>query len=114
MWTFINDCYHMTKVTIVKNYRNTVTLRQVDLSELVQIIQDQAYEELCRRNKQRIMRAYNGLVLLEVNNLAGSEEADAVRKGAAQIPHRKPMLCARVLPRFPIPYSPLSGPVDGV
>ena len=127
MWTFINDCYHMTKVTIVKNYRNTVTLRQVDLSELVQMIQEQAYEELCRqlrdiyplvevrqkydamdglfhlytkdipkvcfssqmenRNKQRIMRAYNGLVLLEVNNLAGSEEADAVRKGAAQIPH---------------------------
>ena len=39
------------------------------------------------RNKQRIMRAYNGLVLLEVNNLAGFEEAEAVRKGAAQIPH---------------------------
>jgi hypothetical protein len=33
------------------------------------------------------MRAYNGLVLLEVNNLAGFDEADAVRKGAAQIPH---------------------------
>ena len=39
------------------------------------------------RNKQRVMRAYNGLVLLEVNNLAGFEEAEAVRKGAAQIPH---------------------------
>ena len=49
MWTFINDCYHMTKVTIVKNYRNTVTLRQVDLPELVQMIQEQAYEELCRQ-----------------------------------------------------------------
>ena len=117
----------MTKVTIIKNYRNTMTLRQVELSELVQMIQEQAYEELCRqlrdiyplaevrqkydamdglfhlytkdipkvcfssqmenRNKQRIIRAYNGLVLLEVNNLAGPEEADAVRKGAAQIPH---------------------------
>ena len=39
------------------------------------------------RNKQRIMRAYNGLVLLEVNNLAGFEEAEAVRKGASQIPY---------------------------
>ena len=49
MWTFINDCYHMTKVTIVKNYRNTMTLRQVELSEIVQMIQEQAYEELCRQ-----------------------------------------------------------------
>ena len=117
----------MSKVTIVKTYRNTVTLRQMDMPEIVQTIQGEAYGELCRvlrriyplvevrqkydamdglfhlytkdiprvcfssqmenRNKQRIMKAYNGLVLLEVNNLAGSEEADAVRKGAAQIPH---------------------------
>ena len=117
----------MTKVTIVKNYRNNVTLRQIDLSEAVQMIQEQAYEALCQqlrhvyplvevrqkydamdglfnlytkdipkvcftalmenRNKQRIIRAYNGLVLLEVNNLAGFEEAEAVRKGASQIPH---------------------------
>ena len=39
----------MTKVTIVKNYRNNVTLRQIDLSEAVQIIQEQAYEELCQQ-----------------------------------------------------------------
>ena len=116
----------MTKVTIIKNYRNTVTLRQVDLSEVVQAIQQKAYQEQCKklrdiyplaevrqkfdtmdgllplytkdlpkvcfssqmenRNKQQVMRAYNGLVLLEVNNLAGFEEAEAVRKGAAQIP----------------------------
>ena len=117
----------MTKVTIIKNYRNNITLRQLDLSEVVQAIQGQTYEELCEqlrhvyplvevrqkydamdglidlytkdlpkvcftsqmenRNKQRIIRAYNGLVLLEVNNLAGFEEAEAVRKGASQIPH---------------------------
>ena len=117
----------MTKVTIIKNYRNNITLRQLDLSEVVQAIQGQTYEELCEqlrhvyplvevrqkydatdglidfytkelpkvcftsqmenRNKQRMMRAYNGLVLLEVNNLAGFEEAEAVRKGASQIPH---------------------------
>ena len=117
----------MSKVTIVKNYRNTLTLRQMELSEIVQAIQDQAYQEQCEqlrdvyplvevrqmydamdgllhlytkdlpkicftsqmenRNKQRIIRAYNGLVLLEVNNLAGFDEAEAVRKGAAQIPH---------------------------
>ena len=115
------------KVTIVKNYRNTMTLRQLELDEAVRMIKDETYGEQCRqlrevyplaevrqtydamdgllhlyskdiprvcftslmenRNKQRIMRAYNGLVLLEVNNLAGLEEAEAVRKGAAQIPH---------------------------
>ena len=39
----------MIKVTIIKNYRNTLTLRQVDLSEAVQMIQEQAYEELCHQ-----------------------------------------------------------------
>ena len=113
----------MTKVTLIKNYRNTVTLKQLELQEIVQAIQDQAYKELFHqlryvyplaevrqkydatdgllnlytkdipkvcftslmenRNKARIMRAYNGLVLLEVNNLAGFEEAEAVRKGAS-------------------------------
>ena len=38
------------------------------------------------RNKQRIMRAYNGLVLLEVNNLGSSDEAEAVRRSAGMIP----------------------------
>ena len=39
----------MTKVTIVKNYRNNITLRQIDLSEAVQMIQEQAYEALCEQ-----------------------------------------------------------------
>lgn len=39
----------MTKVTIVKNYRNNVTLRQIGLSEAVQMIQEQVYEELCQQ-----------------------------------------------------------------
>ena len=38
------------------------------------------------RNKQRVMKAYNGLVLLEVNNLASLDEAEAVRKSASRIP----------------------------
>ena len=38
----------MSKITIVKNYRNTVTLRQMDMSEIVQTIQGEAYGELCR------------------------------------------------------------------
>ena len=38
------------------------------------------------RNKQRIMKAYNGLVLLEVNNLGSSDEAEAVRRSAGMIP----------------------------
>ena len=124
----------MTKVTIVKNYRNNVTLRQIDLSEAVQMIQEQAYEALCQqlrhvyplvevrqkydamdglfnlytkdipkvcftalmenRNKQRIIRAYNGLVLLEVN--------------------RRQRRCGKVPVRFPIPYWPSWVPADGV
>ena len=116
----------MKKVTIVKQYRNTETLRQMELAEVAQMIQNQAYREQCKalrdiyplievrqkydamdgllslytknlpkvcfasqkenKNKQRVMRAYNGLVLLEVNNLAGFDEAEAVRKGAGQIP----------------------------
>ena len=117
----------MTKVTIVKEYRNTVTLRQMELSEIVSAIQNEAFCVLCKelrdvyplvevrqkydamdgllhfytkglpkvcfssqmenRNKQRVMKAYNGLVLLEVNNLASFDEAEAVRRGASQIPH---------------------------
>jgi hypothetical protein len=38
------------------------------------------------RKGQRMVRQYNGLVLLEVNNLTGTDEAEAVRKGASQIP----------------------------
>ena len=30
----------MTKVTLIKNYRNTVTLKQLELQEIVQAIQD--------------------------------------------------------------------------
>ena len=43
--------------------------------------------EMENKNKQRVTRAYNGFVLLEVNNLTGKEEAEAVRKGASQIPY---------------------------
>ncbi len=117
----------MDKITLIKRYRNTETLKQLEIAEAVSLIQQQTYEELCRevrdvclvaelrqkfdvtdsmlerytrdlprvcfavamenRNHRRVVRSYNGLVLLEVNNLAGHEEAEAVRKGAAQIPH---------------------------
>ncbi len=38
------------------------------------------------RNRQKVMKAYNGLVLLEVNNLGSADEAKAVRKVACMIP----------------------------
>ena len=38
------------------------------------------------RKGERITRGYTGLVLLEVNNLTGRDEADAVRNGAAEMP----------------------------
>ena len=37
-------------------------------------------------NQSRLVRGYSGLVLLEVNNLPGIEEAEAVRRGAAEMP----------------------------
>ena len=38
------------------------------------------------RNHERIIKQYNGLVLLEVNNLTGHDEAAAVRRGASEMP----------------------------
>ena len=38
------------------------------------------------RGGERQTRAYTGLVLLEVNNLTGQDEAEAVRRGAAEMP----------------------------
>ena len=38
------------------------------------------------RKGERITRGYTGLVLLEVNNLTSHDEADAVRRGAAEMP----------------------------
>ena len=38
------------------------------------------------RKGERITKGYTGLVLLEVNNLTGSDEAEAVRRGAGEMP----------------------------
>ena len=38
------------------------------------------------RNHELVTRGYTGLVLLEVNNLTGSDEAEAVRRGAGEMP----------------------------
>ena len=116
----------MAKATIIRQYRNAETLRQMELSEVVDNIRSQVYAAPCselrqiyplaevkqrlvnsggltfnctkdlpkvcfatamgNRNKQRVMKAYNGLVLLEVNNLASLDEAEAVRKSASRIP----------------------------
>ena len=38
------------------------------------------------RKGERVTKGYTGLVLLEVNNLTGRDEADAVRNGAAEMP----------------------------
>ena len=39
----------MTKITIIKNYRNTMTLRQMEMPEVVQMIQEEAYDEQCKQ-----------------------------------------------------------------
>ena len=116
----------MTNITVIKKRRNTETLRELELTEVVRIIKQRVYESLCyelrkiyplsevqkrfgeadrvgypwteylpkicfsavilNRNKRRVTKAYNGLVLLEVNNLGSSDEAEAVRKSAGLIP----------------------------
>ena len=38
------------------------------------------------RKGERVTRGYTGLVLWEVNNLTGNDEAEAVRRGAAEMP----------------------------
>ncbi len=42
--------------------------------------------ELENRNHQRQNKGYTGLVLLEVNNLSGYDEANAIRTGAGEMP----------------------------
>ena len=39
-----------------------------------------------KHDEQRVTLSYTGLVLLEVNNLTGREEAEAIRQGAAELP----------------------------
>ena len=38
------------------------------------------------RNHELITKGYTGLVLLEVNNLTGNDEAEAIRRGAGEMP----------------------------
>ena len=42
--------------------------------------------EMENRNHQRVTLGYTGLVLLEVNNLTGYDEAEAIRIGAGEVP----------------------------
>ena len=42
--------------------------------------------EMENRNHQRVTLGYTGLVLLEVNNLTGYDEAEAIRAGAGEVP----------------------------
>jgi len=116
----------MAKITMIKTYRQTETMRLLELTELLEQIRSAAYDdavrmmrnaypvldlrreadgsmtgastilnklprlcfasELTNRNHQRMNLGYTGLVLLEVNNLTGYDEADAVRKGAGEVP----------------------------
>ena len=116
----------MTKVTLLKPYRQTETLRVYELTDIVEMIRGNEYShvvdelrrlypvfdltrqadgsvsgadmtigklpricfasEMENRNHQRVNLGYTGLVLLEVNNLTGYDEADAIRAGAAEVP----------------------------
>ncbi len=115
-----------SKVTIVKNYRNTETLRSAEFTEVVRSIQACEHREAVQqvrylytaftltrqsdgsmsgaenftnkiprvcfasemenRRKQRVIKGYTGLVVLEVNNLTSYDEAVAIRQGAGLMP----------------------------
>ena len=116
----------MTRITLIKPYRQTETLRVLELTDIVEMICGNEYRqvvdelrrlypifdltrqpdgsisgadmtisklpricfatEMENRNHQRVTLGYTGLVLLEVNNLTGYDEADAIRKGASEVP----------------------------
>lgn len=116
----------MKKITIIRPYRKTETLRLCELTDFVELIIDNSFHdavtelrrlfpmlklkrladgtmtgydpvflqlprvcfasEMENHNHQRVKRGYTGMVLLEVNNLSNFEEAEAVRRGAAEIP----------------------------
>ena len=102
------------KTTIIKHYRGYDTLKTIELEEIVGFIRDGAYRaqvatfrrthqmsgrdnpdgvpSICfaleqgKQHGERVVKAYTGLVLLEVNNLTGRDEAEAVRSGAGEMP----------------------------
>ena len=116
----------MAKITLMKPYRQTETLRLLELDDMVAMIRNGEYREeveevrsvypvlhlqreadgrvthdgqvprrlprICfasqleNHQRQRINKGYNALVLLEINNLTGYDEAAAVRTGAGEMP----------------------------
>lgn len=116
----------MTKVTLLKPYRQSETLRVLELTDIVELIRGTEYRQIVdefrrlypvfdltrqndgtvsgadmtigklpricfasemeNRNHQRVTLGYTGMVLLEVNNLTGYDEAEAIRTGAGEVP----------------------------
>ena len=116
----------MTKITLLKKYRQTETLTLTTVDSLAKALIDGTYRKevkalrgaypmlgqmkyedgslmgdslflrglprvcfasaMVHRQQQRQMVGYNGLVLLEVNNLTSLDEAVAIRQGCRQMP----------------------------
>ena len=69
------------KATLIKNYRlDSLPDWTKNLPRICFALQQE------NRMHECITKCYNGLVLLEVNNLTGQDEASAVRRGAAEMP----------------------------
>ena len=133
----------MSKITIIKIYKQIEGLRLITLQELADYIRTGKYHEtvdkfrkfyplfvgtstdrygnldvdseivralprICfaleqsNRNRERVTKAYTGLVLLEVNNLTSRDEAEAVRRGAAEMPQTLMTFVGAELPREPV------------
>ena len=78
----LREIYHLIRIayrddgTMVSNVNLPFDLPRLCLSA-----------EFEHRRKSRVMNAYNGLVVLEVNNLAGYDEAIALRDEVGRLPY---------------------------
>ena len=85
--TYRDLCRQLREVYLLAEVRQKFDLTDGLLNLYTKDLPKVCFSSVTENRKgQRVMREYNGLVLLEVNNLAGFEEAEAVRKSASQIP----------------------------
>ena len=89
----IRSCQYQEEVTEMRHYHPLLKDKKSDDGTLM--LWTQLTHKLPRicvavemetKGENRVVRDYSGLVLLEVNNLPGLDEAEAVRRGAAEMP----------------------------
>jgi hypothetical protein len=89
----IRSCQYTTQVNQLRRiYPLTIGKRAADGSLTVWLNEVKDLPRICfalvmsTHHKNRLVKDYTGLVLLEVNNLTGQDEAAAIRRAAAEMP----------------------------